>query len=207
MHCDFAFWVGGTHENVADIPELERLPGAAGIKVFMGSSTGTLLVPDDAGVLAILKPTRRRAAFHSEDEPRLIERKSLRVAGDPASHPVWRDEITAHPLHRAADPPRARGARAGARAAHFDPRGDRAAAGRQGRRQLRGDAASPDLERRGLRAAGNEAADEPAGARARAPRRRLARPRPGRHRRARLRPRAAHAGGEGAALSAKARRA
>jgi dihydroorotase len=95
MHCDFAFWVGGTHDNVADIPELERLPGAAGIKVFMGSSTGKLLVPDDSGVLAILKRTRRRAAFHSEDEPRLIERKDLRVAGDPASHPVWRDVATA----------------------------------------------------------------------------------------------------------------
>src|SRR5271155_4497561 len=58
MHCDFAFWVGGTHENIAEIPILERLPGAAGIKVFMGSSTGALLVPDDAGVLAILKATR-----------------------------------------------------------------------------------------------------------------------------------------------------
>jgi dihydroorotase len=95
MHCDFGFWVGGTHDNVADIPELERLPGAVGIKVFMGSSTGKLLVPDDAGVLAILKQTRRRAAFHSEDEPRLSERKALRVAGDPASHPVWRDVATA----------------------------------------------------------------------------------------------------------------
>jgi len=95
MHCDFAFWVGGTHENVADIPELERLPGAAGIKVFMGSSTGRLLVPDDAGVLAILKQTRRRAAFHSEDEPRLVERKELRVAGDPTSHHDWRDVATA----------------------------------------------------------------------------------------------------------------
>jgi dihydroorotase len=95
MHCDFAFWVGGTHDNVADIPELERLPGAAGIKVFMGSSTGKLLVPDDAGVLAILRMTRRRAAFHSEDEPRLVERKALRVAGDPTSHHVWRDVATA----------------------------------------------------------------------------------------------------------------
>jgi dihydroorotase len=95
MHCDFAFWVGGTYDNVAAIPELERLPGAAGIKVFMGSSTGTLLVPDDSGVLAILKQTRRRVAFHSEDEARLIERKGLRVAGDAASHPVWRDEATA----------------------------------------------------------------------------------------------------------------
>jgi dihydroorotase len=95
MHCDFAFWVGGTQQNIADIPELERLPGAAGIKVFMGSSTGKLLVADDAGVLAILKATRRRAAFHSEDEARLAERRGLRVPGDPSSHPVWRDEIAA----------------------------------------------------------------------------------------------------------------
>ena len=95
MHCDHAFWVGGTHENIADLPELERLPGAAGIKVFMGSSTGKLLVADDPGVLAILKKTRRRAAFHSEDEARLHERKNLRIAGDAASHPVWRDEMAA----------------------------------------------------------------------------------------------------------------
>ena len=95
MHCDFAFWVGGTHENVKDIPELERLPGAAGIKVFMGSSTGSLLVADDPGVSAVLGATRRRAAFHSEDEYRLEERKHLRVEGDPNSHIVWRDVTTA----------------------------------------------------------------------------------------------------------------
>ena len=95
MHCDFAFWVGGTHENAAEVGELERLPGAAGIKVFMGASTGDLLVEDDAGVAAILKNTRRRAAFHSEDEYRLRERLSERVPGDPSSHPVWRDEVAA----------------------------------------------------------------------------------------------------------------
>jgi dihydroorotase len=95
MHCDFAFFVGGTHDNVADLAELERLPGAAGIKVFMGSSTGKLLVADDTGLRAILKAIRRRAAFHAEDEPRLEERKKLRVEGDPASHPLWRDETAA----------------------------------------------------------------------------------------------------------------
>jgi dihydroorotase len=91
MHCDHAFFIGGTHENVADLPELERLPGCAGVKVFMGASTGTLLVADDEGVRNILKVIRRRAAFHSEDEPRLNERKHLQVPGDPSSHPVWRD--------------------------------------------------------------------------------------------------------------------
>ncbi len=95
MHCDFAFWVGGTRDNAKDVAQLERLPGAAGIKVFMGSSTGDLLVEDDEGVYSILKNTRRRAAFHSEDEFRLRQRLGERVPGDPASHPVWRDEIAA----------------------------------------------------------------------------------------------------------------
>ncbi|OHV60129.1 dihydroorotase [Mesorhizobium sp. LCM 4577] len=95
MHCDFAFWVGGTRDNARDVGELERLPGAAGIKVFMGSSTGDLLVEDDEGVASILRNTRRRSAFHSEDEFRLRERLGERVEGDPSSHPVWRDEIAA----------------------------------------------------------------------------------------------------------------
>jgi dihydroorotase len=70
---------------------LERLPGCAGVKVFMGSSTGSLLVADDDGVGKILAAISRRAAFHSEDEYRLEERKPLRIPGDPRSHPVWRD--------------------------------------------------------------------------------------------------------------------
>src|SRR6187397_3654130 len=68
MHCDFAFFIGGTHDNVKDLPEFERLPGCAGVKVFMGSSTGSLLVADDDGVGAIIKAISRRASFHSEDE-------------------------------------------------------------------------------------------------------------------------------------------
>ncbi|WP_350333888.1 dihydroorotase [Coralliovum pocilloporae] len=91
MHCDFAFFMGGTRENTADLPELERIPGCAGVKVFMGSSTGNLLVDDDDGVRGILKVINRRAAFHSEDEARLESRKGERVEGDPSSHPVWRD--------------------------------------------------------------------------------------------------------------------
>jgi dihydroorotase len=91
MHCDYAFWVGGTAENVSDIGELEQLPGAAGVKVFMGASTGNLLVPEDSGIRAILGRTRRRAAFHAEDEFRLRERLGERRPGDPSSHPVWRD--------------------------------------------------------------------------------------------------------------------
>lgn len=91
MHCDFAFFVGGTAENIAEIPILEKLPGAAGIKVFIGSSTGNLLVEDDENLARILAKITRRASFHCEDEARLRSRMDLRVPGDPSSHPVWRD--------------------------------------------------------------------------------------------------------------------
>ncbi|MEM8652690.1 MAG: dihydroorotase, partial [Pseudomonadota bacterium] len=90
MHCDFAFFIGGTHENASELHMLEKLPGCAGVKVFMGSSTGSLLVKDDSGVEAILSAIDRRAAFHSEDEYMLEEGKGLRVDGDPSSHPIWR---------------------------------------------------------------------------------------------------------------------
>jgi dihydroorotase len=95
MHCDFAFYIGGTRENYEQLPVLERARGCAGVKVFIGSSTGSLLVEDDEGLRKIISVIRRRAAFHAEDEYRLNERKGLRIEGDPRSHPVWRDEVAA----------------------------------------------------------------------------------------------------------------
>jgi len=95
MFCDFAFYVGGTRENIDDIPMLEKLEGSAGIKVFMGSSTGDLLVDDEASLDRIIARLSRRAAFHSEDEARLIERMHVRRPGDASSHPEWRDEEAA----------------------------------------------------------------------------------------------------------------
>jgi dihydroorotase len=91
MHCDHAFYVGGTHENARWLGELERLPGCCGVKVFMGASTGTLLVQDDEGVEQVLRHVNRRAAFHSEDEYRLAERRPLARTGDWTSHPEVRD--------------------------------------------------------------------------------------------------------------------
>ena len=91
MFCDFAFYVGGTRDNIADIPALERLEGSAGIKVFMGSSTGDLLVDDEPTLDRIIARISRRAAFHAENEARLIARMGERIAGRPSSHPVWRD--------------------------------------------------------------------------------------------------------------------
>jgi dihydroorotase len=94
--CDYALYVGATGENASDLAALEDTPGCAGVKVFMGSSTGSLLVPDDAGLRAVLRATRRRVAVHAEDEDRLRERKPVYAEpGRPHSHPVWRDPETA----------------------------------------------------------------------------------------------------------------
>ena len=95
MHCDFAFFVGATHDNVDELDELELLPGAAGVKVFAGSSTGNLLVDDEETLARVLANIRRRASFHSEDEARLNDRMSLQREGDPSSHTEWRDPIAA----------------------------------------------------------------------------------------------------------------
>src|ERR1700759_724135 len=91
MHCDYAFYVGATPANVGALAELERLPGICGVKAFLGSSTGSLLLNNPDDILAALKAGNRRMAVHSEDEDRLIAPKSFAERGKPETHPVWRD--------------------------------------------------------------------------------------------------------------------
>jgi len=94
--CDHAFFIGASAENAERLAELERLPGCCGVKIFMGSSTGGLLVADDATLGRVLASGSRRAAVHSEDEARLQERRGLIKPDSTAHmHPVWRDEATA----------------------------------------------------------------------------------------------------------------
>jgi dihydroorotase len=95
MHCDYAFYVGATPQNVGALSELEGMNGVCGVKAFLGSSTGTLLLSEEEDIFAALRAGHRRMAVHSEDEARLKERKSLAKSGDPRTHPVWRDAETA----------------------------------------------------------------------------------------------------------------
>ena len=95
MWCDHAFYVGATAANAESLAELEMRPGAAGVKIFMGASTGDLLVAEDSELARVLASGTRRVAIHSEDEARMNARKGERIAGDPSSHPVWRDDESA----------------------------------------------------------------------------------------------------------------
>jgi dihydroorotase len=95
MHCDYAFYAGATPQNVGALGALEQMEGVSGVKAFLGSSTGTLLLNEEPDILAAFKAGRRRMAVHSEDEARLRERKPLAKEGDPRTHPFWRDVETA----------------------------------------------------------------------------------------------------------------
>jgi len=95
MHCDYAFYVGATPENIGALAVLERAPGVAGVKAFLGSSTGSLLLDREDDIAAALRAGNRRMAVHSEDEARLRERKSFALPGHPETHPIWRDAETA----------------------------------------------------------------------------------------------------------------
>jgi dihydroorotase len=92
-YCDMGFYVGATKTNVDRLAVLEAERGVCGIKVFAGSSTGDLLVEDDASLERVMRAGRRRIAYHSEDEYRLQARKGMFRSGDPyARHMEWRDE-------------------------------------------------------------------------------------------------------------------
>jgi len=90
--CDVGIYAGATKQNADTLGALEALPGVCAIKVFAGSSTGDLLVEDDASIERVMRSGRRPIAFHSEDEYRLQARRKNFKSGDPyASHALWRD--------------------------------------------------------------------------------------------------------------------
>tara|TARA_Y100000748_G_scaffold222236_1_gene186926 strand:- start:823 stop:2133 length:1311 start_codon:yes stop_codon:yes gene_type:complete len=95
MYANYAFYFGAEKNNIKEINKVEKLDGCCGIKVFVGSSTGTLLVSNYEDIGRIMKNTRKIISFHSEDEDELNKRKKYIKPNDPFSHPKWRNEVTA----------------------------------------------------------------------------------------------------------------
>ncbi len=86
------FFIGATNDNVADMQSVEGMDGVCGIKIFMGSSTGDLLVHEQKHLENIFANTGGIIATHAEDEDRLQSRiAQYKGRTDIAAHAECRD--------------------------------------------------------------------------------------------------------------------
>lgn len=90
---NYGFFIGATPEN---LPDLLTANPTCGIKIFMGSSHGALLVSREQEIEPIFAKGKRLIAVHAEDQARIMERRK-QFAGitDPAIHSQIQDEIAA----------------------------------------------------------------------------------------------------------------
>ncbi len=77
---NYGFYIGATESNLA---ELQRAHFAPGIKIFIGSSTGDLLVDTQAALESIFAETQLPICAHCEDETTV--RKNRAALGEPLS--------------------------------------------------------------------------------------------------------------------------
>jgi len=96
---DYGFFIGATPDNLASLQEAVGTPdspvshpGICGIKIFMGSSTGDLLVDKEEAQRRIFEGTAGVIAVHAEDQARL-ESRAAAFSGrtDVLAHAEWRD--------------------------------------------------------------------------------------------------------------------
>jgi dihydroorotase len=87
----YAFFSGGTQENASFVSELESHPHSPGLKIFMGSSFGPMLVDNQKDLHNLLVASKRRVTVHCEDQNMLNQNKNLLPKNpDVSLHSQWR---------------------------------------------------------------------------------------------------------------------
>jgi dihydroorotase len=90
---NYGFFIGATADN---LPDLLLAKPTCGIKVFMGSAHGQLLVDQEAALEAIFSKGERLIAVHAEDQARINERrKEFAGIHDPVVHSQIQDNQAA----------------------------------------------------------------------------------------------------------------
>lgn len=97
---NYSFFLGATNNNLEELKKINT-EDTCGVKVFMGSSTGNMLVDDTHSLNQIFKNVPALIATHCECETRVKDRleqaKSEFPKGIPANqHPIIRDEIACY---------------------------------------------------------------------------------------------------------------
>lgn len=99
-HVNYAFYLGATNDNLEEIRRVDatRVPG---IKLFMGSSTGNMLVDDEETLRQIFRQSPTLVMTHCEDTRRINRRMAEMQAlygddPDVGHHPDIRDAEACH---------------------------------------------------------------------------------------------------------------
>lgn len=92
-HVNYGFYIGATPDNVVELNAATRTPG---IKIFIGSSTGDLLVDQQSALERIFAETTLPICAHCEDEA-TVRANAARLGGGQtlADHSRIRDEAAA----------------------------------------------------------------------------------------------------------------
>lgn len=89
---NYSFFLGATTENINEIRKLDE---SCGLKIFMGSSTGDLLVDNDEALERIFSECDKIIAVHAEDEKTLIQSEKYNVGNDFENHTKARPVMAA----------------------------------------------------------------------------------------------------------------
>lgn len=94
---NYAFYFGATNDNAPLLTQVDR-KFTPGVKVFMGASTGNMLVDHDDALRAIFKDSPLLIATHCESEE-VIQRNKAKVIAEVGSDP----DVKWHPIIRSAE--------------------------------------------------------------------------------------------------------
>ena len=94
-HSNYSFYMGASNTNIDEIKQLDNTL-ACGLKVFMGASTGDMLVDNQDTLEAIFREAPVNIVTHCEDTPTIIENEKAIIAQygediDATFHPRIRD--------------------------------------------------------------------------------------------------------------------
>jgi len=94
---NYSFFMGVSNTNADEVLKMnQRKNDVCGVKIFMGSSTGNMLVDSEPALHKIFSESELLIATHCEDEKIIKENyknlKSIKPILSPSDHPVIRDE-------------------------------------------------------------------------------------------------------------------
>ena len=93
---NYAFFIGATENNIEEIKSCQGMSGLCGVKIFLGSSTGSLLLNDEKVILELFKNIPMMFSIHSEDEEIMKKNFSKLPTTPPVHlHSSWRSPESA----------------------------------------------------------------------------------------------------------------